>query len=100
MGVSFAYALMLAGILFLVGLFTVSSRRNLIMMLLGLEIMLNAVSLIFVAAALRWRQIEGQAISLFVLAVAAAEVSLGLAFIIAIHRRSGSVDPGQLGKLK
>lgn len=100
MNIPFAHVLILTGLLFAMGLFAVLARRNLIMMLLGVEIMLNAAALAFAGASLRWQQIEGQAISLFILAVAAAEVSVGLALIISIHRRSGSVDPLQLKTLK
>jgi NADH-quinone oxidoreductase subunit K len=84
---------MLAGILFLMGMFCVVTRRNLIMILLGLEIMLNSGAVAFVGAALRWQHLEGQAIALFVLAVAAAEVSVGLALIVCAYKRKGSIDP-------
>jgi len=84
---------MLAGILFLMGMFCAVTRRNLIMILLGLEIMLNSGAVAFVGAALRWQHLEGQAIALFVLAVAAAEVSVGLALIVCAYKRKGSIDP-------
>jgi NADH-quinone oxidoreductase subunit K len=66
------------------------------MILLGLEIMLNAASILLVGASLRWMDMDGQAIALFIMAVAAAEVSVGLAMIVWIHRRSGSLDPETL----
>jgi NADH-quinone oxidoreductase subunit K len=66
------------------------------MILLGFEIMLNAGAIAFVGAALRWQSIEGQVFALFILAVAAAEVSIGLALIICIYRRSGTVAPDRL----
>jgi NADH-quinone oxidoreductase subunit K len=84
---------MLAGILFLMGMFCAVTRRNLIMILLGLEIMLNSGAVAFVGAALRWQHLEGQAIALFILAVAAAEVSVGLALIVCAYKRMGSIDP-------
>ena len=76
--VPFGHVLLLAGVLFLLGLFCAVARRNLIMMVLGVEIMLNAASIAFVAAALHWKQLEGQVFVLFILAVAATEVSVGL----------------------
>jgi NADH-quinone oxidoreductase subunit K len=84
---------MLAGILFLMGMFCAVTRRNLIMILLGLEIMLNSGAVAFVGAALRWQHLEGQAIALFILAVAAAEVSVGLALIVCAYKRKASIDP-------
>lgn len=87
------HILALSGLLFVMGIFATLARRNLIMMLLGIEIMLNATSLAFVGSALHWRQLEGQALVLFVLAIAATEVSIGLAAIVCIYRRTTSVDP-------
>lgn len=94
--VPFHHVLLLSSILFLMGMFCVLTRRNVIMMLLGVEVMLNAASVAFVGAALRWQQMEGQAMVIFILAVAATEVSVGLALIVAIYRRTGSVDPDVL----
>ena len=85
--------LLLSAVLFGLGLFCTLARRNLIMILLGIEIMLNATSIAFVGAALRWGQIEGQTLVIFILAVAATEVSIGLAAIVAVYRRTHSVDP-------
>ena len=65
--VPFGHVLILAGILFLMGVFCAVVRRNLIMVVLGVEIMLNAASLVFVGAALRWQQLEGQVFALFML---------------------------------
>ena len=98
--VPFGHVLILAGILFLMGIFCAVARRNLIMIVLGVEIMLNAASIAFVGAALRWQQLEGQVFALFILAVAAAEVSVGLALIVYAYRRTGSFDPGRYNLLK
>ena len=98
--VPFGHVLLLAGLLFLLGMFCTLVRRNLIMMVLGVEIMLNAVSIAFVGAALHWRNLEGQAFVLFILAVAATEVSVGLAMIVYAYRRTGSFDPGTYNLLK
>ena len=98
--VPFGHVLILAGILFLMGIFCVVVRRNLIMMVLGVEIMLNGASIAFVAAALRWQHLEGQVFVLFILAVAAAEVSVGLALIVYAYRQTGSFDPARYNLLK
>jgi NADH-quinone oxidoreductase subunit K len=98
--VPFGHVLLLAGVLFLLGLFCAVARRSLIMVVLGVEIMLNAASIVFVAAALHWKQLEGQVFVLFILAVAATEVSVGLAMIIYAYRRTGSFDPGAYNLLK
>lgn len=91
--VPFSHILILTGLLFLMGLFCVIARRSLIMILLGVEIMLNAASILLVGSSLLWQQMEGQAIVLFVFAIAGAEVSVGLALIVWAYRRTGSVDP-------
>lgn len=91
--VPFEHVLLLSAVMFMLGMFCCLARRNLIMILLGIEIMLNAGSVAFVGAALHWQQMEGQAFVLFILAVAASEVSVGLALMVYIYRRSGSVDP-------
>ena len=92
--VPYNHVLVLAGILFLMGMFCAVTRRNLIMILLGLEIMLNAAAVAFVGAALRWQHLEGQAVAIFILAIAAAEVSIGLALVVCVYKRTGSLDPG------
>jgi NADH-quinone oxidoreductase subunit K len=91
--VPFNHVLVLAGLLFLMGIFCVVVRRSLIMILLGVEVMLNAAAIILVGASLLWQNLDGQAIVLFVFAIAAAEVSVGLALIVWAYRRTGSVDP-------
>lgn len=98
--VPFSHVLMLSGIIFSIGMFALLTRRNLIMILLGVEIMLNAAAIAFVGAALQWRDLEGQVMVLFIIAVAATEVSIGLALIVKAHRRTGSVDPGAYDLLK
>ena len=91
--VPFNHVLVLAGLLFLMGIFCVVVRRSLIMILLGVEVMLNAAAIILVGASLLWQNLDGQAIVLFVFAIAAAEVSVGLALIVWAYRRTGSVNP-------
>ena len=91
--VPFNHVLILAGLLLLMGIFCVVVRRSLIMILLGVEVMLNAAAILLVGASLHWQNLDGQAIVLFVFAIAAAEVSVGLALIVWAYRRTGSVDP-------
>ena len=98
--VPFSHVLVLAGLLFLMGIFCVVVRRSLIMILLGVEVMLNAAAIILVGASLLWQNLDGQAIVLFVFAIAAAEVSVGLALIVWAYRRTGSVDPENYNILK
>lgn len=92
--VPYTHVMMLAAILFLIGMLCTITRRNLIMILLGLEIMLNAAAVAFVGASLHSQNAGGQVMALFILAVAAAEVSVGLALIVCIYRQTGTVDPG------
>ena len=88
--------LMLAGILFSLGLTSLLVRRNLIFVLMSLEVMLNAAGLAFVVAGSRWHQADGQVMFLFILAVAAAEVAVGLALVLQIYRRFKSLDVDEL----
>ncbi len=93
--------LYLSAALFAIGASTVLIRRNAIIVFMGVELMLNAVNLSFVTFSRMNGHLDGQAIALFVMAVAAAEVVVGLAIIMAIFRarRSASVDAANLLKL-
>ena len=86
------HGLLLAGVLFALGLLGVLMRRNTLFMLMSVEIMLNAAGLAFVLAGSRWGQPDGQVMFLFILAMAAAEVSVGLALVLELHRRFGTLD--------
>ncbi len=92
--------LLLAAMLFLMGAVCAVARRNLLMILIGVEIMLNAAGLAFIGASLKWQQLDGQAFVLFILAVAAAEVALGLALIVYSQRRTGSVNADTYNRMK
>ena len=91
----------LATILFTIGAAAVLLRRNAIVVFMGVELMLNATNLAFVTFARVYGTLDGQVIALFVMVVAAAEVVVGLAIIMAIFRtrRSASVDNANLLKL-
>lgn len=93
-------ALLLAGILFFLGLIGLLVRRNIIFILMSLEIMLNAAGLAFVVASSKWAEADGQVMFLFILAVAAAEVSIGLALIIQVYNKFKTLDTDVLNKLK
>jgi NADH-quinone oxidoreductase subunit K len=98
--VPFGHVFLLAGLIFSMGLVCLVAHRNLIMTLVGVEVMMNAAAIAFVAAALRWHLMEGQVFVLFILAVAAAEVSVGLAIVVSVYRRTGSIDPDHYDILK
>jgi NADH-quinone oxidoreductase subunit K len=86
------HGLLLAGILFALGLVGVLVRRDIILILLSLEIMLNAAGLAFVVAGSRWQQADGQVMFVFILAMAAAEVSVGLALVLQLYHRYKTLD--------
>ena len=88
-------------LLFSIGAATVLVRRNAIIVFMGVELMLNAANVVFVTVARMRGMLDGQAIALFVMVVAACEVVVGLAIIMAIFRarRSASVDDANLLKL-
>ncbi|NPV49503.1 MAG: NADH-quinone oxidoreductase subunit NuoK [Armatimonadetes bacterium] len=84
--------MVLAAALFAIGLAGVMARRNLIFVLMSIEIMLNAAGLAFIVAASRWQQPDGQVMFLFILAVAAAEVAVGLALALRIYQSLRTLD--------
>jgi NADH-quinone oxidoreductase subunit K len=84
--------LLVAGVLFLLGLVGVLVRRNVLFVLMSIEIMLNASGLAFVAAGSRWGQPDGQVMFLFVLTMAAAEVAVGLALVLQLYHRFKTLD--------
>jgi NADH-quinone oxidoreductase subunit K len=87
-----AHALVLAAVLFATGFVGLLARRNIVFMLMSIEIMLNAAGLAFVAAGAKWGRADGQVMFLFILAMAAAEVSVGLALVLHLSRRFGTLD--------
>lgn len=86
------YGILLAAILFALGLVGVLVRRNVIFILLSIEIMLNAAGLAFVAAGSYWGQADGQVMFIFILTMAAAEVSVGLALVLQLAHRFKTLD--------
>ena len=92
--------LVLSGLLFCIGAVGVFLRKNLITMLLSVEIMLNAVNLTFVAFGRQLGTVDGQIITFFVMTVAAAEAAVGLALVIALFRNRESLNPEAFTTLK
>jgi NADH-quinone oxidoreductase subunit K len=92
--------LVLSAVLFAIGTAGVFLRRNLITILLSIEIMLNAVNLTFIAAGRQFAAVDGQIIVFFVMAVAAAEAAVGLALVIALFRHRESLNPDAFTSLK
>jgi NADH-quinone oxidoreductase subunit K len=98
--VSIDHYLVLSAILFSIGTAGVFLRRNLITMLLSIEIMLNAANLTLVAFGRQFGSVDGQVIVFFVVTVAAAEAAVGLAIVIALFRLKESLDPDSFTSLK
>ncbi len=90
----------LAAALFALGLTGVLVRRNVIFILMSIEVMLNAAGLAFVVAGARWRQPDGQVVFLFILAMAAAEVSVGLALVLELYHQYKSLDTDAISRMK
>jgi len=95
-----SHGLILAGILFSLGLVGVLVRRNILFMLLSVEIMINAAGLAFIVAGARWGQPDGQIMFLFILCMAAAEVSVGLALIIQLYHRFKTLDADAASEMR
>jgi NADH-quinone oxidoreductase subunit K len=94
--VPFEYGLIVAAVLFVLGLTGVLVRRNLLFILLSVEIMINAAGLAFIVAGARWGQADGQVMFIFLLSMAAAEVAVGLALILLLYSRRKDLDSDSL----
>jgi len=94
------YGLALAAALFALGVAGVLVRRNLIFMLLSIEVMLNGTGLAFVTAGARWGQADGQVMYLLVVTLAAAEAAVGLALILQVYHRFASLDADGLNRMR
>ena len=92
--------LITSAILFAIGAFGVLTRRNLIVILLSVEIMLNAVNLSFAAFSRAHGDLGGQVINLFVIAIATSEVAVGLALTVLLYRNQKNLDPNELNLMK
>jgi NADH-quinone oxidoreductase subunit K len=92
--------LILTGVLFIIGVAGLVIRKNLIFMLMSVEIMLNAAGMAFIVAASKWMQPDGQVMFIFILAMAAAEVAVGLALILQVYYKLKTLDSDKLNKMK
>ena len=100
MPVPTAYYLILAAMLFSIGIAAFLIKRNVITIFISIELMLNAVNLTFVAFAHMWHQVSGQIFVFFVMVVAAAEAAVGLAIIISIYRTRQTLNVDELDLMK
>jgi NADH-quinone oxidoreductase subunit K len=92
--------LLLAGILFALGLIGLLVRRNLVFILMSIEVMLNAAGLAFIVAGSHWGQADGQVMFIFILTMAAAEVSVGLALLLRLYHEPASLDADAASRMK
>jgi NADH-quinone oxidoreductase subunit K len=98
--VSLDHGLILAAILFVIGFVGLLTRRNLIVALACIEIMLNAAGLAFVVAGARWQAPDGQVMFFFILTLAAAEVAIGLALVLRLYHIRGSLDTDAVSDMR
>jgi NADH:ubiquinone oxidoreductase subunit K len=92
--------LLLAAVLFCIGVYGVIARRNAVLVLMSIELILNAVNLNLIAFALLHGSVDGQVFALYVIAVAAAEVGVGLAMVLMIYRNRRSISLDELSEMK
>ena len=92
MNVPMEHGILLAAILFCIGLAGLLLHRNVIYMLMSVEVMLNSAGLAFIVAGSRWAEADGQVMFIFILAMAAAEVAVGLALILQLFKKFKSID--------
>jgi NADH:ubiquinone oxidoreductase subunit K len=92
--------LLLAAVLFCIGVYGVIARRNAVMVLMSIELILNSVNLNLIAFALMHGAVDGQVFALYVIAIAAAEVGVGLAMVLMIYRNRRSIALDELSEMK
>ncbi|WP_305045463.1 NADH-quinone oxidoreductase subunit NuoK [Geoalkalibacter sp.] len=98
--VPMSHILAFSGALFVMGLACVLAQRNLIMILIGVEIMLNAVGLTLVGASALWQKVDGQIFVIFLMAMTSAEVSISLAMVVYLRRRKGTLEADAFDGMK
>jgi NADH:ubiquinone oxidoreductase subunit K len=94
------FLLLFSAILFSAGVYGVLARRNAVLVLMSIELMLNAVNVNLVGFSSLWRDVTGQVFALFVITVAAAEVGIGLAIVILIYRNRETINVDEVNLLK
>jgi len=98
--ITYAHFLVLAAVLFLIGVVGVLARRNALIILMAVEIMLNAANMTLLTFSRMWGDLSGHTFALIVIAVAAAEASVGLAIVVAVFRGRRNVDVDRLTTLR
>lgn len=99
-GIPLEHGLILAALLFVLGMVGVIVRRNLLFMLMSIEVMMNAAALAFVMAASRWAEADGQIMFILILTLAACEASIGLAIVLRMYRRFHRLDIDAASEMK
>lgn len=94
------HGLILAAVLFILGFTCLVIRRNLLFMLIGLEVMINAAALAFVVGGSYWNQPDGQVMYILAISLAAAEASIGLALLLQLHRRRQDLDIDKVSEMR
>ncbi len=98
--VSLGVQILFAGVLFLIGLVGLLVRRNIIFMLMSIELMLNSAAMVFIMGGAHWGQADGQVMFIFILTVSAAEVSVGLALILQMYHHFRTLDADAMRRLR
>ncbi|GAA4520117.1 MULTISPECIES: NADH-quinone oxidoreductase subunit NuoK [Sphingobacterium] len=99
-GVPLNHYLIFCSVIFAIGVIGVLIRRNVIIIMMSIELMLNAVNLLLAAFSAYWGDANGQVFVFFIMALAAAEVAVGLSIVIMVYRNTKSVDIESLNKLR
>ena len=94
------HGLILAAVLFILGFTCLVIRRNLLFMLIGLEVMINAAALAFVVGGSYWNQPDGQVMYILAISLAAAEASIGLALLLQLHRQRQDLDLDKVSEMR
>lgn len=92
--------LLLGAVLFCIGVYGVIARRNAVMVLMSIELILNAVNVNLIGFALKWGATDGDVFALYVIAVAAAEVGVGLAMVLLVYRNRRSIALDELSEMR
>lgn len=99
-GIPMEHGLVLAAILFALGLIGLMIRRNMVFVLMSLEVMLNAAGLAFIVAGTAWDQPDGQVMFLLVITLAAAEAAVGLGLLLQLYQRFRSLDTDAISRMR
>lgn len=99
-GIPMEHGLIVAGILFCLGLLGLMVRRNILFLLMSLEIMINASALAFIVVGSRWIQADGQVMFILIITLAATEASIGLAILLQLYRRFQTLDIDSVSEMK